>query len=64
MKRYSTQVKSRSYLMVSKSSLDDSLSIKDFMVNPNTVKYTCEPDSKPRTFTHEQIVDSEHFFVK
>ncbi|GHZ50872.1 hypothetical protein VCSRO125_3013 [Vibrio cholerae] len=64
MKRYSTQVKSRSYLMVSKSSLDDSLSIKDFMVNPNTVKYLYESESKPRTCIHEQILDSEHFIVK
>lgn len=31
------------------------------MVNMNTVKYTYESDSKPRTLTHEQIVDTEHF---
>ena len=64
MKRYCAQVKSRCYLMVSESSVDDSLSIKDFMVNLNTVKYTYEPDSKLRTCAHEQIVDSEHFFFK
>lgn len=34
------------------------------MVNPNTVKYTYEPDTKPRTKVNELSVNAKQFFVK